>query len=380
MKKGFLAIGAILALSNSAFALGTDAGTDISNSATLSYSAGGVSQPDVTSNTDIFKVDKKVDMVLSTTDSVQIEVTPGQQDRITNYTFKNEGNANQYFKFEVANLANDKEADYNDKKDNDEVNNLEIKCVYTDENGDTQTADWASSFIIKVKEDTSATCQVRADINDPDNTPGTNDAGKGDDGDIMNVELKATAYKDDQSAPEEETTGADTQNSVDVVFADGESIANGANSGLGDARADDNSTKGDANGDGIEVARSGYIIKTPVLTVQKTSCPVSDPVNNTTNPKRIPGAIIRYMFDIQNTGSGDVSDLNISDTLNSNLDLSETKTSAKKDENKDSCSCGTEPGTDISADTTVNGQDVKITKVNVSSTKHTCVSIEAEIK
>ncbi len=380
MKKSFLAIAAVIALTNSVFALGTDAGTDISNQATLSYSAGGVAQPTVDSNTDTFKVDKKVDMVLSTTDSDQIEVTPGQQDRITNYTFKNEGNSNEYFKFEVANLANDKEADYNDKKDSDDVNNLEIKCVYTDENGDTQTADWASSFIIKVKEDTNATCQVRADINNPDSTPGTNDAGAGDDGDIMNVELKATAYKDDKSAPEEETTGADTQNSVDVVFADGESVQNGASSGLGETAADDNSTKGDTAGDGIDVARSGYIIKTPVLSVQKTSCPISDPVNNTTNPKRIPGAVIRYMFDIQNTGTGDVSDLNISDTLNDNFDLTNTQSSAKKDEDKDSCSCDSEPSTDISGDTTVSGQDVKITKVNVASGKHSCISIEAEIK
>jgi len=370
------------------YALGTDAGTEISNTATLSYSAGGVKQPDVDSNDDTFKVDKKIDMVLSTDDTDQIEVTPGQEDRITSYTFKNEGNANQKFKFEVANLANDQEADYDSDKDNDDVQNLEIKCTYTDGDGNEQTADWAPSFVIEIKEDTEADCEVRADINDPDDTPGEQDEGYGDDGDIMNVELKATAYKDDTTA-ETETTGDDTQDTVDVVFADGESVQNGATSGLGDTASDDNSTKGDTAGDGIEVARSGYIISTPVLTVTKSSCVLSDPVNNTDKPKRIPGAIVRYLFDIKNTGTSDVEDLNISDSFDDNLDLSSTVDSVKKTESQDNaCVCTTEGTTDASGDTTVDGQDLKITNINVaagstqdeSGEKHTCVTLSVEIK
>ena len=368
MKKIFLSVAAILLLGSQAYALGTDAGTNISNTATLSYKAGGVDQPDVTSNEDKFVVDKKIDMVLTTDDQTQVEVTPGQQDQVTSYTFKNEGNANQKFKFEVANLANGEEADYNDKKDNDEVNNLEIKCTYTDGNGNSQTADWASSFVIEIKEDTEANCKVRADIKTA--------ADGGEDGDIMNVELKSTAYKDDGSAPEEETTGADTQDKVDIVFADGESVKNGAKSGLGS----NGGTKGDTAGDGIDLARSGYIIKTPILTVNKTSCPVSDPVNNTDNPKRIPGAYIRYMFDIENKGTSDATSVTLKDKLNDNLDLSKTKDSAKKDENQDSCSCSNEPSNDISGDTTVSGQDVEIKNIGIKSKKHTCVSFEVEIK
>ena len=373
MKRVFLSIAASLLLGSQAYALGTDAGTEVTNKATLSYSAGGVDQPDIESNEDKFKVDKKIDMVLSTDDSTQVEVTPGQEDRVTSYTFKNEGNANQKFKFEAANLANDKEADYNDKKDNDDVKNLEIKCEYTDGNGDSKTADWASSFIIEVKEDTEASCEIRADIK--------TDAEGGKDGDIMNVELKATAYKDDESGAEEETTAADTQDSVDVVFADGESVVNGAHSGLGDTAADDNSTKGDTAGDGIEVARSGYIIKTPVLTVKKTSCPIDDPVNNTTNPKRIPGAHIRYMFDIENKGTSDATNVTLKDTLEDTLDLTDTLDTAYKEESQDdACSCDSKGSTSAKDDTTISGQEVKIEKIDIKSNKHTCVSFEVEIK
>ncbi len=373
MKKIVLSISAIMAFSSSVYALGTDAATQINNSATLSYSAGGVAQPEVTSNTDSFVVDKKIDMILTTTDSDQIEVTPGQTNKITSYSFKNEGNSNENFKFEVTNLTNGKEADYNNKKDNEDAKNLRIE--YSTDGGSSWNS-LPSDGIVNVDEDTTIDLRVKADIPNPDNTPGNNDAGAGDDGDIMNVELKATAYKDDKSGAEVETTSSDTQNKVDVVFADGESVQNGATSSLGSSSND----KGDVAGDGKDVARSGYIIKTPVLSVVKSSCVVSDPVNNTTNPKRIPGAVIRYMFDITNSGSAKVSGLKINDSLNANLDLSNSKSSAKKDEDVDSCSCSNEPSTSISADTTVNKQDISINNIDISSSKHACVSFEVEIK
>jgi len=369
MKKIITATLVSLVATSAIYADGTDAGTDISNSATLEYSAGGVQQPTVsTLQPDVFKVDKKVDMVLTTADTDQTKVTPGQQKKITNYEFKNEGNANQFFKFEVANLAVGEEADYDTDKDNQDVSNLEIKCTYTDGNGDSKTADWASSFTIEIKKDSTANCQVRANV--PSSVH---------DKDIMNVELLATAVTDSTGDTAEEESSTESADTVDVVLADGV-----ADSTLGSS----DSGKGDTAKDGKEAARSGYIVVTPVLSVTKTSCVVSDPVNGTSTPKRIPGAIIRYMFDIKNTGTGDVSDLNITDNIQSELLLDNTKASAKKDENKASCSCATEPQTDISGDTTVTGQEVKITKINVehgstqttAGENHTCVSIETEIK
>jgi len=364
MKKRVTATLVSLMATTTIYASGTDAGTDISNSATLEYSAGGVKQNNVqTATPDTFKVDKKVDMVLTTTDTNQIEVTPGQEDRITNYEFKNEGNANQYFKFTASNLTNDKEADYDTDKDNQDVDNLEIKCEYTKPDGSTATADWAPSFTIEIKKDTTATCQVRADIKAP---------GTAQDKDIMNVELLSTAVTDSTGDTAEKESDTESADKIDVVLADGV-----ADNTLGSS----DSGKGDSPKDGKEAARSGYIVVTPVLSVTKTSCVVSDPVNGTSTPKRIPGAIIRYMFDIENTGTGDVSDVNITDSIQSELLTDNTKDSAKKDENKTSCSCATEPQTDISNDTTVNGQDVKIEHISVEhGGKHTCVSIETEIK
>lgn len=367
-----------------AWALGTTAGTVIENNATLSYSAGGVQQPDVNatitgsnSSADSFVVDKKIDMILETDDSDQIEVTPGQTNRVTHYTFKNEGNSDQNFTFSSSNLANGEEADYDNDADNENVSNRVIRCTGGTPNPATSAAD--GTVTVEVAEDATLTCTLSVTIPS---------APTGADGDVMNVELLATAV-DASGNDEQETSGSDTPGSVDIVFADGETIHNGSAAGnLGDTAAEDNSTKGDTAGDGKDAARSGYIIVTPVLSVTKTSCVVSDPVNNTTNPKRIPGAIIRYMFDIDNTGTGDVDDLNITDTISNDLLTTGTKASAKKDENQASCACGTAPGTDINGDTTVTGQNLLIEKVDVahgSTTgspghNHTCVSVEVEIK
>ena len=58
----------------------------------------------------------------------------------------------------------------------------------------------------------------------------------------------------------------------------------------------------------------------PNMSISKTSCVISDPVNNTTRPKRIPGATIRYAFQVSNTGSIAATNVLVDDTLNSGFD------------------------------------------------------------
>jgi uncharacterized repeat protein (TIGR01451 family) len=47
-------------------------------------------------------------------------------------------------------------------------------------------------------------------------------------------------------------------------------------------------------------------IPQPTITMVKTSTVLSDPVNNTTNPKRIPNAVVRYDITLTNSGPGTV--------------------------------------------------------------------------
>jgi len=76
---------------------------------------------------------------------------------------------------------------------------------------------------------------------------------------------------------------------------------------------------------GLPANGTGYLFSPPrpTLTVQKISTVISDPVNSTTNPKRIPGAIVRYAVTITNGGNGsvDASSLVITDPVPANTDL-----------------------------------------------------------
>ncbi|HEU5136414.1 MAG TPA: hypothetical protein VFU13_14790 [Steroidobacteraceae bacterium] len=58
-------------------------------------------------------------------------------------------------------------------------------------------------------------------------------------------------------------------------------------------------------------------IPQPSLTILKTSTVLSDPVNNTTNPKRIPLAVVRYEVTVTNSGPGtvDAGTLVITDSI-----------------------------------------------------------------
>ncbi len=53
----------------------------------------------------------------------------------------------------------------------------------------------------------------------------------------------------------------------------------------------------------------------PEMHITKSSIVIDDPVNGTTDPKRIPGATIRYCFTVDNNGTGDAEDVTIHDSL-----------------------------------------------------------------
>ena len=78
---------------------GTNYGDDVVNIATLSYEVGGLAQNDVDSNSDTFKVDRKVDVLVATTDGANIVVVPNDNvvtdNKPLTFTVTNETNGNQ---------------------------------------------------------------------------------------------------------------------------------------------------------------------------------------------------------------------------------------------------------------------------------------------
>jgi uncharacterized repeat protein (TIGR01451 family) len=95
------------------------------------------------------------------------------------------------------------------------------------------------------------------------------------------------------------SASSDDPNVVDIVFGD----AVGPD--------DPNQTKAD----GYNSSRSAFRIASATLAASKTSLVLSDPVNGTSNPKAIPGAVVQYTITVDNTGGTAASNVVITDPI-----------------------------------------------------------------
>ena len=276
-------------LAANAQAAGTASGTTVSNAATVNYQVGSVAQPAVNSNTATFVVDTKIDLTVATTDAASVKVAPGATAQVLTFTVTNTGNATQDFNLSATVVSGGTGAFGG--TDNFDATNVNI---YVDGNGNgTYDAgtDTATS-IDDLAADGSATVFIVADI----------PLGRVT-GDIASYHLVAEARATDGSALTE-TTGTDTANSVDIVFADGQG----------------SDTTNDAARDAKHSSQDDYEILTAALTVTKSSTVISDPFNGTTNPKRIPGAVVEYTIQIDNAAGGTTAtNVTVSDDLSTEI-------------------------------------------------------------
>lgn len=92
---------------NTALAAGTSAGTSVSNSFTLDYQVGGVSQTQINTSGSptLFTVDRKVDVTVAT--AVNATVSPGQTGARVVYGVQNTGNDNIAYRLAIKDLATD---------------------------------------------------------------------------------------------------------------------------------------------------------------------------------------------------------------------------------------------------------------------------------
>jgi len=63
------------------------------------------------------------------------------------------------------------------------------------------------------------------------------------------------------------------------------------------------------------------LVPVTYMKVTKNSCVINDPVNNATNPKRIPGATIRYAIELENITDFDTDNNIVTDTVDNNFDV-----------------------------------------------------------
>ncbi len=267
-------VAALLLVSQQSMAVGTAAGSTISNEATVDYSVGAVGQTPITSAPATFIVDNRVDFTLVQSGNLgRTIVTPGQVDNWVEFTLMNTGNQTQDYQLAPTALLTP-----------DFQMLLPRAFAETDGIPGWTVAD-SDLFVDSLAPDASIVVYVVA------NAP----VGPADT-DLSDVELLATTADAGSGGlvVTTATAGPDTPGE-DVVLA----VA--GNNGQGDLTATD-----------------GYIVETVLLGVTKGSTLISDPFSVAPDgPFAIPGAVVRYTIDVANPSAiTSVTAVQIDDTLN----------------------------------------------------------------
>jgi len=288
---GAVSAGALAILAASpAYASGTAAGSTITNTVSVNYQVGTVSQT-ASSASNSFTVDRKVNLTVAEVGTTTTTVSPGQAAAVTTFTVTNTSNATLDFALAAAQQTGGAGAHSN--TDTFDVTNVKI-YVDTNANGiyDSGT-DTLVTYLDELAADASKTVFVVSDVPLSLTT-----------GSVAAVTLTATGREGGTATSQgialTETSGANTAG-MDTVFAD----TAGAT---------------DAARDAAFSAKDDYTVLTAALTIAKLSTVISDPINGTTNPKAIPGATIEYCISVANaTGSATATSVAISDPLPSTV-------------------------------------------------------------
>ena len=272
-----------------AFAAGTTAGTTITNTATVDYQVGGVAQGQQTASNN-FTVDRRINLLVEEVGTVTTNVVPGQTNAVTTFQLTNSSNETLDFALVASQIVGGTAA--HGGTDTFNANNVRI---YRDNTATGTVGSWdvgdtlLTGYVDELVVDTAIRLFVVADI------PAALANGA-----VAGVTLRATAREGGligtQGAAITETTGANTAGK-DTVFADIAGVT------------------GDAARDGSHSDNDDYTVQTATLAVTKTSRIISDPFNNTTNPKLIPGAIVEYCIAVANSGGAPATSVVINDPV-----------------------------------------------------------------
>jgi hypothetical protein len=269
---------------NSVYAVGTDAGVNIQNTATAAFEINGAPQTPVSSNTVQTTVDELLDVVIVDDNGGPVAVSVGELGAILQFTITNNGNGSEIFEIIADDSVNEGGFDPQLNQLYIESNTIPGLQIGAD------TAYVSGTANPTLLEDDVLVLYVQSNI------PGG--LSQGDNGD---VEVRAVAETIITA-----TGGIDDPD--DVAWpVPGVSYA-GAGDGGGNAVV---GTSHDINS--LLMRNTGrYQVSDAVVSVVKTATNVADPFGGST---LVPGTIITYQLDVLVTGSGSAQSLVISDAI-----------------------------------------------------------------
>ena len=120
----------------------------------------------------------------------------------------------------------------------------------------------------------------------------------------------------------------------------------------------------------VEEKNTGYVS----MSISKDSIIISDPINGESTPKRIPGALLRYCFVVDNNGTARAYDVKIKDSLKDSLEYK--KSGFTTQSNSIECDC-----LNISDESgSSSGSEVEINIGALAPLQRACAYIEIEVK
>lgn len=281
--------------------VGTAANSDISNTASVSYSVGGIAQTPITSAADVVKVDRKIDLVVTTQDTAAVSVTPGQTNAVT--TFRVTNNSNATIDFLLAATQQTGGTARFTGNDDANVNNVR---VYVETNGTAgwQAGDTLASSLAAVASGDAVTVYVVSDtplsLTQGQQATMILTATAASGATAVGGTPAGTAGTGGTAITQTPTGTPNGKNTMETVFAD--------------AQAE--TQTGDGLRDGRHAARSDYRVAAPQLTIGKYSRVVSDPFSGAASPRAIPGAVVEYCIVVTNAvGSATADAVTVSDVV-----------------------------------------------------------------
>lgn len=272
-----------LLVGQQAMAVGTRAGTTITNVATVDYEVGGVNQADISSDplTAQFVVDRRVDFTLapaSTGDLVPIN--PNETNVFVDFLLTNTSNSDLDFALGLAQSGDGDDVD--GSTDDDDMQLIDYAVVTA---GDPTPTRGGEQYVNDLAADATVRIRVFGDA-----------AVDMLNGAIAGAELTATAV---------DPTGTSASPGLPLPY------------GVANSDMTIENVAANVSGNGVEVTTDGWIVEAANLSVSKLYTVERDDLGS---GLPIPGAVIRYEIVISNgAGAESATDIVVTDVLDGNL-------------------------------------------------------------
>lgn len=306
----------------------TEYNFDVLNKATLNYSVSNVAQTEVLAEKS-FKVDRKVVFVLDAPTAIGSPSTLSNQQSVA-YSLQNNSNAPIRFALAVVDSATGGTAHTPEVTDNTTVN--PGYTIHEEVSGNSQF-DSATDVAITYVE-------LAAD----------GDAAGGDTTTIYVVSTPTLGINNDIFVHTLTATAQEPTSTEIVGATAGDTITDDSADGWDE---DLTQTVFDKTLLGTRSDKAAIKISAAALTMDKTVTVISDPINDTTNPKAIPGALVEYTLTVTNKGPVIATAVSVVDAVPSVFDLT-LPASTYTIDNSPVASAAAVSATEVGVDTATN--------------------------